>query len=619
MKTSALLLILHLLLFLCPSLYAQDIFEAVKNNDLAGAKTILESDPAQLDARDNLGNTPLHTVAITGSVPIAGFFLSKGADIDAVNDQMDTPLHVAIDNRQEGVAVLLIEKGADVNRQDLAGNTPLHRTAYSNSALIAERLITSGAGLEIRNKSNYTPLGALTRSTHNLEVAEVLVKHGADVNAPWTNGATPLNDAASYSDGRVIDLLMDHMADFDITGENLWFTLSSSVSSGYVRLFDALIDKCGDTVLSDEANNKRLMRSAIVSTSMEMVKRLQSFNIPLDFSRSITGATPLHSVAGDPDALEMIRFLVQNGCDINARTNDGRSAYNIAGAAGNVEGMELLKSVGANTDPQQFPLLTGPYLGQVPPGKEPERFAPGIVYLDHTTVSVSPDGQEIYWGNGYSILCTKIEDGVWTKPGYAPFSGPNERMFYDDVPFVSPDNKRLFFTSQRPVDSLNANTYKENIWFVERTPEGWSDPQPVSASVNALWLHWQVTVSGNGTLYFGGRDQDSFGAGDIYFSGLVNGEYARPVNAGPVINTKESEMMPFIAPDESYLLFFRSIMQRPFLFISFKGKDGQWQEPRPIDWFPVYVGAMVSPDGKYLFAYNQWVSADFIEEMRPGE
>jgi ankyrin repeat protein len=599
------------------NLPAQEIFDAVKTNDQVKVRTLIENDPGLISAKDELGNTPLHTSAIVGSVSVADYLLSKGADINAPNKQLQTPLHVAIYNKQEGVAILLIEKGADINRQDLAGNTPLHETAYSNNPTIAGLLISKGAGLEIRNKNNYTPLGALTRSTHNFEVAEVLVKGGADVNAPWTNGATPLNDAASYSDGRVIDLLMDHLADFDTTGENLRFTLNSAVSRGYVRLFEAIIEKCGDDIFADAGTNRYLIRSATTGNSLEIVKKLQSYGIPLDLSGSITGATPLHSVSGNPDALEMIRFLVQNGCDINARTNDGRSAYNIAEAAGNSEGMELLKSLGADTGPQQFPVITGPYMGQDPPGKEPKRFAPGIVYLDHTTISISPDGNEIYWGNGYSILCSTIRDGQWTRPVYPSFSGPNDIMFYDDVPFVSPDNQRLFFTSRRPVDTLSANTKKENIWYVERTTTGWSEPRPAGAAVNAMGLHWQVTVSGNGTLWFGGSDQNSFGAGDIYYSRLVNNEYTQPVNAGPVINTGESEMMPFIAPDESYLFFFRAILQRPYLFISFKGDDGQWQEPKPVDWFPVYVGVMVSPDRKYLFTYNQWVSADFIEEMRP--
>jgi len=43
---------------------------------------------------------------------------------------------------------------------------------------------------------------------------------------------------------------------------------------------------------------------------------------------------------------------------------------------------------------------------------------------------------------------------------------------------------------------------------VERNPSGWSDPQPVSPVVNTMQLHWSVSVSENGTLYFGGSGPD---------------------------------------------------------------------------------------------------------------
>jgi len=77
--------------------------------------------------------------------------------------------------------------------------------------------------------------------------------------------------------------------------------------------------------------------------------------------------------------------------------------------------------------------------------------------------------------------------------------------------------------------------------------------------------------------------QDTFGAGDIYCSRLVNGYYTAPVYLGPVINSKDGESMPFIAPDESYILFYRVVLQRGYLHISYKGKDGQWMQPIKID------------------------------------
>jgi ankyrin repeat protein len=610
--------IIFTILFLNTAMDAQEIFDAVKNNDLNTVKLILDKDGSVMSLKDKSGNTPLHSAAAVGSLQIIEYLLSKGADINSTNPTLSTPLHVAITNKQDAAAKLLIEKGADLNKKDSRGNTPLHAVVYSNQKEIAELLINKGADLESRNQQNYTPLGALTRSTKNFEVAEVLVRSGADINSPWTDGATPLNYAAMYSDNRVIDLLLDNKADFDTTEENLRFLVSSAANKGHVRLFNRILKKCGDVIFKNQEENRLLMRNAIVSGSIELVKLLQSKNILLDLSASITGATPLHTIASNPNALEMIEFLITNGADINTRTNDGRSAYNIAQVSENTKAIELLVKYGASSDPQKFPIIRGPYMGQDPPGKELKRFAPGIVYPNHSTISFSPDGTEIYWGNGYSILFSKIENGQWTKPDYVSFSKQNELMFYDDVPFVTPDNKKLFFTTRRPIDTQSSNSNKENIWYSERTLSGWSNPKPVSAEVNALGLHWQVSVSNNGTLYFAGSGQDSYGNGDIYYSKLVNGEYTKPVNLGPVINSGDGESMPFIAPDESYIIFYRVVLQRPYLYISYKSKDEQWTQPLKID-LPAYNCGIVTPDGKYFFCDNRWVSAKFIEQLKPKE
>lgn len=618
MKKLLFVLVIALSLSAVTGIKAQEIFDAVKNKDLDLVKQIIDKESSVVNQKDKTGNTPLHGAAIIGSVPISEFLLSRGAEINATNTMQSTPLHTAIENKQDDVAKFFIEKGANLNIKGRGGNTPLHAAAYSNRKEIAELLISRGADLEIRNEQNYTPLAALTRSTRNYEVAEVFVRRGANINAPWTDGATPLNYAAMYSDDRVINLLLDNNADLDTTDDNLKYTLFSTASKGHVRLLKKILDKCGDRIFANEAINKTIMRNAIVSGSLEFVKLLLSKNIPLDISASITGATPLHSIASNSNALEMMEYLVQNGADINARTNDGRSAYNIAEANGNKAALSLILKLGGNSDPQKFPVLSGPYLGQTPPGNQLKQFAPGIVYANHSTVSVSPDGNELYWGNGYSILFSKLENGFWTKPDYVSFSGKNESMFYDDVPFVSPDNKKLFFTSKRPVDSQSANSNKENIWFVERTPSGWSQPNPVGPEVNALGLHWQVSVSNSGTLFFSGSDQTSFGNSDIYYSRFQNGQYTKPVNLGSVINTVEGESMPYIAPDESYLIFYRVVLQRPYLYISFKSKAGEWMQPKKVE-LPAYNCGIVSPDGKYFFCDNRWVSAIFIEELRPEE
>src|SRR4030043_1843338 len=68
----------------------------------------------------------------------------------------------------------------------------------------------------------------------------------------------------------------------------------------------------------------------------------------------------------------------------------------------------------------EFPRLTGPYLGQKPPGMTPEPFASGIIPSTryHTTPVFTPDGTEVYWKmQGFKTICMmKSENGIWTAP-----------------------------------------------------------------------------------------------------------------------------------------------------------------------------------------------------------
>jgi Tol biopolymer transport system component len=288
-------------------------------------------------------------------------------------------------------------------------------------------------------------------------------------------------------------------------------------------------------------------------------------------------------------------------------------------------GLSLLAAaMGLNAQGGEFPKLTGPYLGQIPPVDEPVLFAPGIVSTgeDHCSAALGPDGQEIYWELGIKIGFSKLENGRWTEPEVVSFCKGDPYRYGN--PFISPDGKKMFFTTMRP-GAVSED--KENIWYAERTASGWADPTPVSPEVNALSLHWSISVSGRGTLYFQGTSEDSYGGmGDIYYAELVGGAHAAPVNAGPAINTKATETCPYVAPDESYIVFTRIDQTDPAnsgIFISYKDKAGRWRPAVMLTGGSRDKGGLspkITPDGKYLFYVNGgmfWMPARLIEDMRP--
>ena len=100
---------------------------------------------------------------------------------------------------------------------------------------------------------------------------------------------------------------------------------------------------------------------------------------------------------------------------------------------------------------------------------------------------------------------------------------------------------------------------------------------------------------------------------------------------GDAVNTGEREFCPFIAPDESYLIFSRTVPEekgRSDLFISFRGGDGKWSEAvnmgDTVNSLHNETSPVVTPDGRYLFFSRVsgdingvfWTSADVIEELR---
>ncbi len=234
----------------------------------------------------------------------------------------------------------------------------------------------------------------------------------------------------------------------------------------------------------------------------------------------------------------------------------------------------------AGSGQEFFPELHGAYLGQKPPGFAPEVFAPGVISTDRREVSAAftPDGRELYFcifgGNrGYTVMVTKEERRGWTAPGVAPFSGDYSEV---DV-FINSSGERFLYVSKRPVKKGGPAERGYQIWAMDRTPEGWSEPRHLGPVVNFGERHLFPTEAISGTLYYG-ANEGGFGRGDIFSSGLVNGVYQEPRNLGPFINTRNDETDALISPDEDYIIFTSAGRADGYgngdLYISFRAEDG---------------------------------------------
>jgi ankyrin repeat protein len=489
---------------------------------------------------------------------------------------------------------VLIRNDPDlVSAKDETGRTALHWACRGVHIEIIEYLIECGADLNVKDAYDITPLHSVVSRDH-ARAAELLIRHGVLLDEPMYDQRTPLHIAAGKGSGQIVSLLIEAGASLDVRDAYEGTPLHAAAFEGHAAVAGLLADR-GAT------NDPEV----------------------LDMT-DCDGWTALHAACAKGQT-EIARLLIAKGADIDLRTTIGLSSYNMAAESGFEETAAFLSGKGADTGPQRFPELTGPYLGQKPPGKTPALFAKGIVSTRagaYGTIVFSPDGKEAFWRpNADGLLFMEMDGDKWSAPRPFPFTA-RETI---NVPFFSHDGRRLYFMAGSHGEG--GMVEKESIWFVEKNGRDWSEPHSFDPVVNSVPMHWQFSMDKKGDVYTS--------TDNIYCARFENGRYAAPEKLPPPINKehtvkfREGEIGPFISPDGDYLIFTKFPIG---LYISFRKKDGRWTEPVSLSERLGNMGgdsmAKVTPDGRYIFFQSNrsgstpnrsvyWVDAGCIEDLRP--
>jgi hypothetical protein len=255
---------------------------------------------------------------------------------------------------------------------------------------------------------------------------------------------------------------------------------------------------------------------------------------------------------------------------------------------------------------------SGSYVGQKVPGLIPEIFAPGLISTEANTdfsSSFSPDGTEFYFTRRKpkgvnQLLYSKMRNNIWSAPAEVSFVN----HYHTSEASISPDGKFIFFGS-RELENKNGT-----VWFSEKEDSVWGKPEQLLE--NMMF----ATLSTNHWLYYTDKS-----GGNISSAFLVKAKFQKgalkEISEITISNeNKYGRAHPFIAPDESYLIF----DQMGELFITFKKGDGNWTSSiklnNEINTSEYEFAPHVTPDGKYLFFTREdniyWVDAKVIDILK---
>lgn len=223
---------------------SEEFVKAVSARDLTTVNSMLQADPALVDARNARGisvtlvalfaipkgeetfldpksNDVLR--AVLARKPKFGFFeiaaFGTAGQLDAllkadpkrVAERTPfgwTALHIAAFAGNAATTELLIARGADVNSRAVSKfrNTPLQTALLSGQYATAKLLLDHGADALVRQAEGFTPMHEAAESGRE-DLVKLLLAHGAEITSRADDGSTPLDVARKAKHDNVVALL----------------------------------------------------------------------------------------------------------------------------------------------------------------------------------------------------------------------------------------------------------------------------------------------------------------------------------------------------------------------------------------------------------------------------
>ncbi len=227
----------------------------------------------------------------------------------------------------------------------------LFGAADRNCVELAGQLLDQGASVDARDRLGARPLSHAAQAGH-IAMVDLLLRRGAPIDARNLAGSTALFAAAERGQTAVVQRLIDRGADASLKGRSGISPVAAAAFAGRAALVQLLLDHGGDPLAADDTGKTPIIYAA-ASGQLEIVKLLlaQKIDINTRYANDLTllmwACGPDDSVA-EPQALEVVSYLVEAGAHIDDRDARGRTALMIAAEGNHGEIARLLVAHGAD-------------------------------------------------------------------------------------------------------------------------------------------------------------------------------------------------------------------------------------------------------------------------------
>lgn len=244
----------------------------------------------------------------------------------------------------QGRAKILLESGLNVNALDEYGQALLHVAVWNGDIEGVKFLLERGAIVDTPLLPDQITSLRLAADQGYTEIAELLIKNGADVSKQDIKMYTPIHRAAVQGHKGVVELLLAHNAVVDCRESKLCTPLYFAVANGHKEVVELLLAHKADPAVQDKSGYSPLHETA-VDNSVEIAELLLERGANVD-AKNNAGETPLHWAARTErsrtvqkdgkdteetmENVEIVELFLKHHADINAQDTLGRTPLDMA-------------------------------------------------------------------------------------------------------------------------------------------------------------------------------------------------------------------------------------------------------------------------------------------------
>jgi ankyrin repeat protein len=242
---------------------------------------------------------------------------------------------------------LLGKKGNAVDKITHDGRTYMFWAAYKGNLEMMQYLSDKGAKSNIEDAHGYTVLNfAANAGQSNPKLYDFLLEHDANIDATTRNGANALLlVSAGAKDMDILEYFMDKGLAFDSVDDNDNGIFQYAAKGGNLKLLKALADKGADVKRINKKGENATFMAAQGTRSKQHGKAVFTYLDDLGLAMDLVnedGKNLLHLVAYRNNDLEVFRYLMDMGLDVNLQDKEESTPLINAARGNSLEVVELL-------------------------------------------------------------------------------------------------------------------------------------------------------------------------------------------------------------------------------------------------------------------------------------